>query len=77
MVNSERAVIRPSVMDVFKVLENQPVRPDMVASLTVAQVMNRVSIAHLSIERAMKFIITGSGGPLIKYHDLPSRLNEL
>ncbi len=77
MVNSERAVIRPSVMDVFKVLENQPVRPDMVASLTVAQVMNRVSIAHLSIERAMKFIITGSGRPLIKDHDLPSRLNEL
>ena len=73
----ERAVIRHSVMDVIRVLENQPVRPDMIAELTVAQVMNRVSLAHLSIERAMKFIITEAQGPLIKDHDLPSRLNEL
>ena len=64
-------------MDVIRVLENQPVRPDMFTELTVAQVMNRVSLAHLSIERAMKFIITEAQGPLIKDHDLPSRLNEL
>ena len=73
----ERAVIRHSVSDVIRVLENEPVRPDMIVELTGAQVMNRVSIAHLSIERAMKFIITEAGGPLIKNHDLPSRLNEL
>ena len=73
----ERAVIRHSVSDVIRVLENEPVRPDMVVELTAAQVMNRVSIAHLSIERAMKFVITEAGGPLIKDHDLPSRLNEL
>ena len=73
----ERAVIRHSVMDVIQVLENQPVRPDMITELTVARVMNRVSLAHLSIERAMKFIITEAQGPLIKNHDLPSRLKEL
>ena len=73
----ERAVIRHSVRDVIRVLENQPVRPDMFTELTVAQVMNRVSLAHLSIERAMKFIITEAQGPLIKNHDLPSRLKEL
>ena len=73
----ERAVIRHSVMDVIEVLENQPVRRDMNTELTVTRVMNRVSIAHLSIERAMKFIITEAGGLLIKDHDLPSRLKEL
>ena len=73
----ERAVIRHSVNDVIRVLENEPVRPDMIIELTAAQVMNRVSIAHLSIERAMKFVITAAGGPLIKDHDLPSRLKEL
>ena len=73
----ERAVIRHSVRDAIKVLEDQPVRPDVFAELTVMQIMNRVSSAHLSIERAMKFIITEAGGPLIKDHDLPSRLNEL
>ena len=73
----ESAVIHHSVIDVIGVLENQPVRPDMIVELAAAQVMNRVSIAHLSIERAMKFVITEAGGPLIKNHDLPSRLNEL
>ena len=77
MGKMERAVIRHSVNDVIGVLENQPVRPDLNVGLTVAQVMNRVSIAHLSIERAMKFVITEAGGDLIKDHDLPSRLKEL
>ena len=73
----ERAVITHSVNDVIGILENQPVRPDMIVGLTVAQVMNRVSIAHLSIERAMKFVITEAGGDLVTNHDLPSRLKEL
>ena len=73
----KRTVMQHSVTDAIKVLENNPVQPDMVAKLTIAQVMNRVSTAHLSIERTMKFLITEAGGPLVKDHDLPSRLNEL
>ena len=73
----KRTVMQHSVTDAIRVLENNPVQPDMVAELTIAQVMNRVSTAHLSIERTMKFLITEAGGPLVKDHDLPSRLNEL
>ena len=73
----KRSVMLNSVEDTIRVLENNPVRPDMVVELTIAQVMNRVSIAHLSIERAMKFLIIEAGGPLVKNHDLPSRLKEL
>ena len=72
-----RIVMRHSVTDAIRILENNPVRPDMIPELTIAQVMNRVSTAHLSIERAMKFVITEAGGPLVKNHDLPSRLKEL
>ena len=49
----------------------------MIVELTIAQIMNRASIAHLSIERVMKFIINQAGGPLTKNHDLPSQFNEL
>ena len=70
-------VMQHSVEDTITVLENAPVRADMVIELTIAQIMNRVSIAHLSIERTMKFVITEAGGPLVKNHDLPSRLKEL
>ena len=39
--------------------------------------MNRTSIAHLSIERAMKFVITESRGTFTKNHDLLCQLNGL
>ena len=73
----KRSVMKHSVADAISALESNPVQPDMVSELTIAQVMNRVSTAHLSIERAMKFLITEAGRPLIENHDLPSRLNEL
>ena len=73
----KRSVMLHSTVDTIRVLENSPVRPDMIVELTIAQVMNRVSSAHLSIERAMKFLITEAGGPVVKDHDLPSRLKEL
>ena len=66
----ERAVLRHSIKDVIDILQNEPVRPDLVAELTVAQIMNRVSIAHLSIERAMKFLITEAGCSYEEIHDL-------
>ena len=49
----KRSVMLNSVEDTIRVLENNPVRPDMVVELTIAQVMNRVSTAHLSIERGI------------------------
>ena len=72
-----RSVMQHSVGDTIRLLENTPVQRDMIIELPIAQVMNRVSIAHLSIERTMKFVITEAGGPLVKDHDLPSRLKEL
>ena len=73
----QRAIIRHSVRDVIRILENEPVKGDMVLEITVVQVMNRVSIAHLSIERAFKFLITRAGGPLVETHDLRRRYQEL
>ncbi len=73
----ERAIIRHSLEDVIRILENQPVRPDLVGQITAAQIMNRVSIAHLSIERALKFLITRADGPLTREHHLGDRLREL
>ena len=57
MADIQRAVIRHSVKDVISILENEPVKRDLVSEITAAQIMNRVSIAHLSIERALKFLI--------------------
>ncbi len=76
-VDIEQAVIEYSVRDVIGILENEPVQPDLVGQITAVQIMNRVTIAHLSIERALKFLITGAGGPLTKDHHLANRLREL
>ena len=76
-VDIEQVIIECSVRDVIGILENEPVPPDLVGQITIVQIMNRVSIAHLSIERALKFLITGAGGPLTKDHHLGDRLREL
>ena len=77
MVNIEREIIRHSVEDVIRILENEPVKGDMVPEITAVQVMNRVSIAHLSIERALKFLITKAEGSFEETHDLRHRHQEL
>ncbi|MDE0179174.1 MAG: hypothetical protein OXP36_11315 [Gammaproteobacteria bacterium] len=60
----EQVTIRHSVQDVIRNLESEPVRPDLVGQITAVQVIDRVSRAHLSIERALKFIITRAGGAI-------------
>ena len=77
MVDIQRAIVRHSVEDVIHILENEPVKDDRVPGITIVQLMNRVSIAHLSIERAFKFLIKKAGGPLVKTHDLRDRYKEL
>ena len=77
MADIQRAIIRHSVEDVIRILENEPVKGDMVPEITAVQAMNRTSIAHLSIERAFKFLITKAGGPLVETHDLGDRYQEL
>ena len=77
MVDMQRNIVRHSVEDVIHILENEPVKGDLVPGITVVQLMNRVSIAHLSIERAFKFLIAKAGGPLVETHDLRDRYKEL
>ena len=77
MADIQRAVIRHSVKDVITILENEPVKRDLVSEITAAQIMNRVSIAHLSIERALKFLIRKAGGPDAWGHSLKRLHQEL
>ena len=77
MATQERYFVRQSVQDVIRILHGQPVRGDMIPQIAIVQVMNRISIAHLSIERAMKFLIEEAGGQYEETHDLPARLKEL
>ncbi len=76
-VEIEQVIIEYSVRDVLGILEHEPVQPDLVGQITAVQIMNRVSIAHLSIERALKFLITRAGGVWEKDHHLGDRLREL
>ena len=77
MANHERYFVRQSIQDVIGILHGQPVRADMIPQIAIVQVMNRISIAHLSIERAMKFLIAEAGGNFEQNHDLPAQLEDL
>ena len=71
MENPVRAITQCSVEDVIQILENEPPTGGwLFPHITTAQVMNRVSLAHLSIERTLKLLIYEKGAPVEKIHDL-------
>ena len=70
-------IIQFSMDDVIDILESAPVRPDMIGEITVSQVMNRAPMAHLSIERALKFLIRRSGLDFKEDHNLHTHLKTL
>ena len=77
MGNFERAIIQASVEDVIRILEDAPVRGHFIPYPTIAEVLNRVAIAHLSIEKAVKFLIREAKGDIVKDHHLGKRFREL
>ena len=77
MSDYERTIIQFSLDDVIHILEHEPVQPDMVPEITVSRIMNRGPIAHLSIERALKFLIEKAGGTWKAHHNLHTHLKRL
>ncbi len=77
MVDLKAAIVRHSVGDVINILEDQPATRDFIPGITIVQIMNRLSIAHLSIERALKFLVMRAGGPKVETHDLKERFQAL
>ena len=76
-VLAKSSTMRTSVRDVIRILESAPVRPVMINEITIVQVMNRVVIAHLSIERAIKFLIRDADNDFEHRHDLHKHLKTL
>ena len=58
-------------------LEDKPVEGDLFIHLTAVRTFNRISLAHLSIERAIKYLITAAGAEFEEEHDLEDRFDEL
>ncbi len=77
MTDPKRLVIRESVLDVIVMLEDEPVEGDLFIHLTVVRTLNRISLAHLSIERAIKYLITATGAEDVWGHDLKNCYDEL
>ena len=73
----ERTVVQVSAEDVIRILESVTATGHIIPYITIAEVMNRVSIAHLSIEKAIKFLIQEAGGKIIAKHHLGNRFRDL
>ena len=74
----EHRIVQISIEDVIRILEDSPARNhSLLPHVTIVEVMNRVSIAHLSIEKAIKYLIRKAGGDFEKEHDLGDTFREL
>ena len=71
------AIIEHSLRDVIHILEHNPVYSDLVVQIPIAQIMNRAPIAHLSIERAFKYLIQNAGGQWKCHHHLHSHFEQV
>ena len=77
MADYKRTIIGFSLDDVIHILEHEPVQPDMVPEITISRIMNRGPIAHLAIERALKFLIEKANGTWEEHHNLHTHLEVL
>ena len=77
MADYERIIIGFSLDDVIHILEHEPAQPDMVPEITISRIMNRGPIAHLAIERALKFLIEKANGTWEEHHNLHTHLEVL
>ena len=58
-------------------LEDEPVEGGLFIHLTAVRTFNRISLAHLSIERAIKYLITAAEAKDVRGHNLNDRYKEL
>ena len=77
MADYESTIIGFSLDDVIHILEHEPVQPDMVPEITISRIMNRGPIAHLALERALKFLIEKANGIWEEHHNLHTHLEVL
>ena len=77
MTNYKDSIIEVSLNDVTDILEHSPVQHDLVPEIVIARMMNRGPIAHLAIERALKFLLEKANGTWQRHHDLHKHLEAL
>ena len=70
-------IAQRSVWDVISIIQSAPVVFDLVPDVVIYQVLNRIPLAHLTIEKSLKYRIQQSGGQIIKSHDLHKQLDRL
>lgn len=77
MADLKRHLIQHSVEDVIRILTIVPVTGDMIAQRPFIESINRVILAHLSIERVLKYLIVDAGQKYKKCHELSLHLETL
>ena len=76
-MNIQQHMIQFSVNDTIGILDASPAKADLIPEVTVIQIMNRASFAHLAIERAIKFLIHAAHGDFEETHTLNRLRNSL
>ena len=73
----EEFAVQFSIDDALQILDDSPLQPDAPMQTTFVQISNRVPIAHLAIERGLKFLIKKHGGTFGEHHGLNKHLRKL
>ena len=71
-MDKEKWNIRDSVEDAITILDSAPMPNDLSREYMLVRITNRAPIAHLAIERGLKYLYYQAGGDKKRTHDLPA-----
>ena len=71
------SIAQDSVWDIIRMIQLAPVQSDLVPDVVINQVLNRIPLAHLTIEKSLKYRIQHAGGKIIRGHGLHTQLDLL
>ena len=73
----EEFAVQFSIGDALQILDDSLQQPDTPAQVTLIQITNRIPMAHLAIERGLRFLIEKHGVKSDQHHDLHKHLRKL
>ncbi len=71
------SIAQNSVWDIIRMIQLAPVQSDLVPDVVINRVLNRIPLAHLTIEKSLKYRIQQSVGEYKYGHDLHKQLDLL
>ena len=76
-IQMEKFAVQISIGDALQILDDSPLHSGTPTRITLPQITNRIPVAHLAIERGLKFLIQENGREFKPHHNVHTHVRLL